>query len=231
MTCNLLRKSALFFCAHLRELFILFLLTACHPAKLAATFQPTALQANDLEETLTRRDEIMLAYALSVYDAQNHLLDTRNGAWGVERVKTGQAFAADRFAPLTLPIPKGGRLVATLALMETEDYSKATELVGKIRQATGLAGGAATLLQATELSTPLGYLLLSLQAAGFGFELARRFDADDVLGTDTFTLTPDQLRTGPRRYTRPLRFRGRHLGQTYDYELTYDLRLGRLTMR
>jgi len=206
-------------------------LTACQPTRLTAILQPNALKANDLEETLTRRDEVMLAYALSVYDSKNQLTDTRNGAWGVEKVKTGQQFGPERFKPLQLPIPKGGRLVATLALVEVEDYQQAQEWVGKIRKYSGLAGGAATLLQLTELTSPLGYLLLSLQGAGLGFDLARRFDTDDVLGTDTFQLSPDQLRSGPRRYIRPLTFRGRNGGQTYHYELSYDLTLGKMQLK
>lgn len=202
---------------------LLALLSACQPTKHTATLRPTYLQANDLEETLTRRDEVMLAYALSAYDAQNRLLDTRNGAWGVESVKKGQRFGPERFVPLNLPVPKGGRLVATVALVEVEDYQRAQELVGKIRQATGVAGGAATFLQLTELTNPIGYLLLSLQAAGLGLNLVRQFDADDVLGSDTFALTPDQLRAGPRRYHRQLRFQGRHGGERYDYEVRYEV--------
>lgn len=197
------------------------LLTACQPTKFTATLQPTYLKANDLEETITRRDEVVLAYALSVYDAQNRLLDTRNGAWGVESVKRGQQFGPERFVPLNLPVPKGGRLVATVALVEVENYRRAQELVGKIRQITGFAGGAATLLQLTELTNPLGYLLLSLQAAGIGLNLVRQFDGDDVLGSDAFTLTPQQLRTGPRRYHRQLQFQSRHGGERFDYEVRY----------
>ncbi len=212
-------------------LILLAFLTACQPTKLTATIQPKMLKANDLEETLTRRDEVMLAYALSVFDAKNQLIDTRNGAWGIEKVKTGQQFGPERFTPLSLPIPKGGRLVATLALIEVENYQQAQELVTKIRTYTGLAGGAATLFQLTELTSPLGYLLLSLQGAGFGFDLAKRFDTDDVLGSETFQLSPQELKSGPRQYVRPLTFRGRHAGQTYHYELSYDLTVGKINVK
>jgi len=172
----------------------------------------------------------MLAYALSAYDAQNRLLATRNGAWGVERMKTGQEVGPERFVPIDLAVPRGGRLVATVALVEVEDYQQAQEVVGKIRQYTSIAGGAATLLQLTELTSPLGYLLLSLQAAGIGLNLVRQFDRNDVLGSDSFSLTPQQLRTGPRRYDRELRFQGRHGGERYDYGVRYEVGIvGRLT--
>lgn len=206
---------------------LLALLAACQPTLLRATLRPTHLKANNLEETLTRRDEVMLAYALSAYDARDRLLATRNGAWGVESVRKGQQVGPERFVPIDLPLPKGGRLVATVALVEVEDYRRAQELVGKIRQLTGFAGGAATLLQLTELTNPLGYLLLSLQAAGIGLNLVRQFDGDDVLGSDAFTLTPRQLRTGPRRYHRQLRFQGRHGGERFEYEVRYEVGVAR----
>jgi hypothetical protein len=208
-------------------LVLALVVASCQPTRFTATLRPTHLKANDLEETFTRRDEALLAYALSAYDAQNRLLDTRNGAWGVERVKRGQTFGSERFVPLDLPVPKGGRLVATVALVEVEDYQRAQDLVGKIRQATGVAGGAATFLQLTEITNPIGYLLLSLQAAGIGLNLVQQFDADDVLGTDTFTLTPQQLRTGPRRYHRQLQFEGRHGGERYEYEIRYEMSVTR----
>jgi hypothetical protein len=118
--------------------------------------------------------------------------------------------------------------VASVALVEVEDYSRAQQLVTRIRTYTGLAGGAATLLSVPELGSPLGYLALSLQAAGIVLQQPEWFDADDVLGADTFTLSGAQLRARrPVRYPIPRRFRGERPLSRYDYELTYEVRLDR----
>jgi hypothetical protein len=188
--------------------------------------QPQSLKANSLEEIVDRKDEILLAYALSAFDEKNQLVSTQNGAFGVEKIQKGQVVGTDRFVPVSLPVPVRGRLVATIALIEVEDYAQSQQFVDRVRKVTGLAGGAATLLQATELSNPIGYLLLSLQAAGIALQNTKYFDADDVLGTDTFTIPGDQLRK-PALFRIPKRFRGTQRLSRYDYELTYEVTLRR----
>ena len=47
----------------------LLLLTSCAaPKSLTAELTPRSLRANNLEETISRRDEVMLAYSLVSYD-------------------------------------------------------------------------------------------------------------------------------------------------------------------
>lgn len=225
MASDFLRTSAKTIRATLRELLFLLLLSSCQ-RPLTATLQPQSLKANSLEEIVDRKDEILLAYALSAFDEKNQLVGTQNGAFGVESMKKGQVIGTDRFVPVSLSVPPRGRLVATVALIEVEDYSRAQQFVDRIRKVTGLAGGAATLLQATELTSPLGYLVLSLQAAGIALQNTKYFDSDDVLGSHTFTLSGAQLRK-PARFRIPKRFQGTARLSRYDYELTYEVTLRR----
>lgn len=206
-------------------LFFLISLTACknqsRRSPALVKFQPVSLKAVAIQEKITRQDELMLAYTLSVLDEDNHLTNTQNGAWGVQRAKKGDQFTA--FQSLTIEVPPKGRVVATAVLMEIDDYSKAQKLVTDIRKYTGYAGAAASLLQVTELTNPVGYFMLSLQAAGLVLNNSNRIDPDDLLGTFSQTYTYEEVKKMTSPQTIPLKFSADSRFDSYEYQLNLQI--------
>lgn len=196
--------------------FLVAVLAGCQTAKIAPpparnrelVLMPAELTAISIQEKLTRYDELMLAYSVSVLNEKNELISTAHMAWGVQKARKGDRF--DVFQPVKVEVPPGARMVATAVLMEIEDYSKAQKLVGQIRKYTGMAGSAAALLEVGELTNPIGYLVMSLQAAGIALDHSDKLDANDVLGTWSLNRKEEELVTGvvhiPVRFEKSARF-------------------------
>lgn len=206
----------------------LLLLASCAaPRPLTAELKPNSLKANNLEETLSRRDEVMLAYSLVSYDASNKAVGVVNGGWGVQAMSKGTSANLTQAVPVRLPMPKNGRIVASMVLIEVDDYNKAAELVSRIQKVhTVISLPAGILLTGAEALTPLKYVAAGLTAAGMGLQFANQLDDDDVLGQSSVELTDAASRKSGKQLMRvPARFTGQHLRDSFDYELTYDLTL------
>lgn len=202
------------------------LLTACAPQKpVTAELAPRTLKAVNLEETVSLRDEVMLAYSLTSYDAAGKPVAVVNGAWGVQPIKKGEQLTLTNAAPIQLPLPRNGRVVASLVLIEVDDYAQAQQTLAQVRKVHNLVSApAALLLTATELLTPLKYVTAGLAAAGVGFQLVDRLDNDDLLGQSSSELREaDVRRTGQTSLRVPARFSGQNLRDSFEYELVYDL--------
>lgn len=207
---------------------LLSLMGCARQQSLMAELQPRTLTALNLEETLSRRDEVMLAYSLTAYDAQNKAIAVVNGAWGVETVKKGQVSTLSSNAkPIHLVLPRRGRIVASVVLIEVDDYARAGELLGRIQKIQNVVSvPVGLILSATEVLTPLKYVTAGLLAAGLGLRLTDHFDTDDVLGQSSTELRDtDGLRLGQRLMHVPAEFSGQHLRDRYQYKLTYDVAL------
>ncbi|MEZ0486291.1 hypothetical protein [Fibrella aquatica] len=206
----------------------LLLLASCAaPRSLTAELKPNSLKANNLEETVSRRDEVMLAYSLVSYDANNKAVGVINGGWGVQPMAKGASADLSQAIPVRLPMPKNGRIVASMVLIEVDDYNKASEMVSKIQKVnTVISVPAGILLAGVEALTPLKYVAAGLTAAGMGLQFANQLDDDDVLGQSSVEVTDASLKKSGKRFMRiPAHFTGQHLRDSFDYELTYDLSL------
>ncbi|WP_254448481.1 hypothetical protein [Spirosoma rhododendri] len=211
----------------------LLLTGACSPQLIrTAQLRPTQLTAVNLEETVSQRDEIMLAYSLATFDAQNKPAGVVNGGWGVEPVRKGQVVELQsgekQALPIEISVPRGGRVVASLVLVEVDAYDRAQQLVDQVKRVHNVvAGPASWLLTATEVLTPLRYVSAGLAASGVGLKLVDHLDDDDLLGQSSVEMTETELRQNKQGYVRvPVIFAGRNLRDAYEYRLTYDIRLG-----
>ncbi len=214
-------------------LFTSLLLASCAaPKSLTAELIPRSLRANNLEETISRRDEVMLAYSLVSYDNQNKAVGVINGGWGVESMKKGQSASLGQTIPVRLPLPRGGKIVASVVLVEVDDFKTASSLVTQIQKINNIvAVPAGMLLTATEVLTPLKYVTAGLTAAGLGLQFANQLDDDDVLGQSSVTIDEATWRKSGKQFMHiPARFTGQHLRDSFDYELTYDVALKTLKM-
>lgn len=213
---------------------ILTVTIACAPQKpLTAELRPRSLQAINLEETLSGRDELMMAYSLISYDAQNRPVGVVNGGWGVASVQKGQQPDLRSAQPIRLDLPRNGRLVASLVLIEVDDYQRARQTLDQVRRIHNVvAGPAALALTATEVLTPLKYVAAGLAASGIGLQLLDQFDNDDLLGQSSVELREADLRHKKQRLLHvPVVFTGQNRHDHYEYQLSYDIGLRHVQMQ
>lgn len=202
--------------------------TACsRPATLVAELTPRSLKAINLEETVSRRDELMMAYSMTSYDAKHKAVGVVNGGWGVESVQKGQLANVRTAQPINLPLPRNGRIVASLVLIEVDDYNRANAMMQQVRRVHNIvAGPAALLLTATEVLTPLKYVSAGLAASGIGLKLVDQLDDDDLLGQSSVEIDEADLRRKKQRLVRvPAVFKGQNMRDNFDYQLEYDITL------
>ena len=207
---------------------ILILLTACaRQPMLTAELVPRSLKAINLEETISRRDELMMAYSMTSYDAQNKPVAVVNGGWGIETVKKDQQVDMQSAQPIRLPLPRNGRIVASLVLIEVDDYNQASKMMEQIRRVQSLVSGPASLLlNATEVLTPLSYVAAGLAASGIGLKLVDQLDDDDLLGQSSVDLVESTLRQQKQRLVHvPAVFTGQKMNDSFEYQLSYDITL------
>ncbi len=219
-----MRKTSLY----LSTILVLSLMACARQTAFTAELQPRTLTALNLEETLSRRDEVMLAYSLTAYDARNKAVAVVNGAWGVETVKKGQRITLPPNArPIHLTMPRHGRLVASMVLIEVDDYSRTSEMLSQIQKIHNIVSvPVGLLLSATEVLTPLKYVTAGLMAAGLGLKVTDHLDTDDVLGQSSTDIRDDAVRQRKQPVIHvPAQFTGQHLRDRFQYELTYDVAL------
>ncbi|WP_266365460.1 hypothetical protein [Tellurirhabdus rosea] len=197
---------------------------------LTAELRLRSLKANNLEETISRKDEVMIAYSLTAFDSKNQMVGVVNNAWGVQTMTKGMSTTLASQAPVQLEIPKGGKVVASLVLIEVDNYAEAQSLVGRIQQVNKwVQVPAGFLALGVEALTPLKYVTLGLTAAGLGVQLADRLDDDDLLGQSSVELKDTELQKSPQKLLRiPARFTGENLRDSFDYQLEYDVQLKRM---
>jgi hypothetical protein len=214
-------------------LLIVLALSACsRSSSLTAQLTPRSLKAINLEETVSRRDELMLAYTLTSYDAQNKAVAVVNGGWGIQSIRKGQQIdlqtTKDSIArSIDLTIPRNGKLIASVVLLEVDDYQKTRLLLNQVRRVHNVVSAPAMLLlSATELLTPLKYVAAGMAASGVGLNLLDRLDKDDLIGQSSIEIFEAELRRSKQRLINvPAQFSGRHLQDSFAYELLYDINL------
>lgn len=216
-------------------LLLILVLSACSSQKpLTAEMKPGSLKAINLEETITQRDELMMTWSLTAFDSRNNLVGVASGAWGVETVKKGAVLAFEKQTPVQVTIPKGGKVVASLVLIEVDDYSQAQQLIKRIRDVNGWIQVPVGFFElGVELLTPLKYITTALTAAGLGIQFTDRLDKDDILGQSSVELrdTPGSRQKKESVMHVPARFTGRHLRDSFEYEVEYDIQLKRMKIK
>jgi hypothetical protein len=217
------------------HLLIVLLVSACSSQKpLTAEMKLNSLTAVNLEETISRKDELMMTWSLTAFDSKNRLVGVASSAWGVEKVKKGAVLSFLNQAPVQLAIPKGGKIVASLLLIEVDDYTQAQQFIKRIRDINGWIQVPVGFFElGTELLTPLKYVTTALAAAGMGIQLTDRLDKDDVLGQSSVELR--ESNNDPKKKESvvhvPARFSGRHLRDSFEYQVEYDIQLKRIKIK
>lgn len=217
--------------------FIIFIcllscLTACQ-RPLTTEMGLNQLRALNLEETISRRDEVMLAYSLTAFDRNNQMVGVVNNAWGVQSMKKGVTYPLTSQPPIAIQMPKNGKVVASLVLLEVDNFSQAQTLVQQIQKLNRwVQVPVGFLALGIEALTPLKYLTLGLTAAGLGVQFTDRLDDDDVLGQSSVEWKEvDFRKKAPTQHRIPARFTGKNFRDSFDYALEYDVRLHRVRLK
>ncbi|AQG79024.1 hypothetical protein [Spirosoma montaniterrae] len=219
------------------SLLILVQTSCTRPTALTAELQPRSLQAVNLEENISRRDELMLAYTLTSYDAKNKPVGVVNGGWGVETVQKGQQLdlsgGTNPAQSIRLELPRNGRMVASLVLIEVDEYARAQQMLEQVRKIHNIVSVPVSLvLTATEVLTPLKYVTAGLWASGVGLKLVDQLDSDDLLGQSSVEVQEADLRRQKKtRMEVPAIFTGQHMKDAYEYRLVYDITLKTVQIR
>lgn len=198
-------------------------LYSCKSTQLVGHLQPQELKAVDIEEELSGQDELLLAYTLTTFDAAGKPTNSITGTWGVQAVRKGQVIPLKAFKPIEVPVPAKGRLVASLVLLEIEDYNKAQQFLEGLRKANAVAGIPSVVLDAGEAATPLRYLSWAIMAAGVSVKGVKYFDGDDVLGQHEFVLKASDLKSDQQLHRVPVVFKDKNYTDSYHYEINYEL--------
>lgn len=193
------------------------------PVEKEITMQLTGLKAVSLQEPWSLADEIVLTYTLTSVDENQKVTQVLSGSWGVENVKKGTVITTDKFQPIRLTIPPKGKLLATIVLMEVDDYEKISKTLKFINTFGGIAKIPTIVVSLAEYETPLAIVFGGLQAAGFAVSTLDKFNENDVLGQNTVTLPITKTNLTKTRYTIPLTFKGTGITDPFNYELSYDL--------
>ncbi|QDK79027.1 hypothetical protein EXU85_10570 [Spirosoma sp. KCTC 42546] len=214
---------------------VLILVGCARQPTLTAELVPRSLKAVNLEETISRRDELMMAYSLTSYDANNKPVAVVNGGWGVETVRKDEQLDLRSAAspehnpakPISLALPRNGRIVASVVLIEVDDYNQAKETISKIQKIHNIVAiPIGLLLTVTEVLTPLKYVSAGLVASGVGLQLVDKLDDDDLLGQSSVDLREADLRQKKQRLVHvPAVFTGQNMKDAFDYGLEYDIQL------
>lgn len=193
------------------------------PVEKEITMQVTGLKAISLQEPWSLADEIVLTYTLTSVDENQKVTQVLSGSWGVENLKKGAVITTDKFQPISLTIPPKGKLLATVVLMEVDDYEKISKTLKFINTFGGIAKIPTMVISLAEYETPLAIVFGGLQAAGFAVSTLDRFNENDVLGQNTFTIPINKNSLAKPRYTLPLTFKGTGMTDPFNYELSYEL--------
>lgn len=193
------------------------------PVEKEITLQVTGLKAVSLQEPWSLADEIVLTYTLTSVDENQKVTQVLSGSWGVENLKKGAVITTDKFQPISLTIPPKGKLLATVVLMEVDDYEKISKTLKFINTFGGIAKIPTIVVSLAEYETPLAIVFGGLQAAGFAVSTLDKFNENDVLGQNTFTLPINKTNLSKTHYTIPLTFKGTGITDPFNYELSYDL--------
>ena len=202
-----------------------------HPAQrsLAAQMSIESLKAQNIEETLSGEDEVLLTYSMTIYNKNDKMFSVVNGTWGITEMKNGSSYAPQSFTPIEAVVPPGGRVVMALALTEIDDYDIAKQTVNKLKAVSNsIHFPDAVELLLPEVGTAIKVIKTSFSVAGIAVDVVSFLDNDDLLGQDLHQVSQEAIQKGNRSFKVPLVFKGSNWGDKYEYTLDYSLKLQEL---
>lgn len=180
-------------------------------------------------------DELALVYAINSYDENGKLLVVNNGYWGTRTIQQDALILSEEFNKIRVPVPKGGKAIATLTLIEVDDY-KGERKMAKIRPYTK-SQRYPKVLRITNFEddrnlSPLDFVANSLKVAGYKYFKSKQMNLsiNDDLGGKMHGYDAEDLNSiiaGKKSGKETLEISGRQVNENYLYVLKYDVDVSR----
>ncbi len=176
-------------------------------------------------------DELALVYSLNAYDEKGSLIAVNNGFWGTRTHQQNALILSDEFDKISVPIPRGGKVIATLILIEVDDY-KGERKLAKIKSQTR-AERYPKFMDISSFSEDqsrpaIDLIAKSLDIAGYDNFKSRHMNLsiNDELGSTRQALDETELGkilSGARSGKETYEMDGSQINEKYLYVLKYDL--------
>jgi hypothetical protein len=176
-------------------------------------------------------DELTLVYALQAYDERGALVAVNTGYWGTRTIAEGSMIPAAEFDKISVRVPKDGKVLAALALLEIDDY-KGERRIAQVKSRTRVERQP-SFMQATSFNedqhlAPLELITKALAVAGYRNFMSKHLTVstnDDLGGTKKVMETTDlsRIMSGGRAGQETVELDGSQVNENYFYVLKYDL--------
>ena len=176
-------------------------------------------------------DELTLVYTLKAYGENGDLLAVNNGYWGTRTIAQGALIKPDEFDQISVRLPKEGKIILALSLIEIDDY-KGERRIAKVKPHTKSERHPNFLrisnFEEDQNRPSLELITASLQVAGYRNFMRKHLtlSANDYLGGTKQILDAADLgkieskaSSGQETYEMD----GSQINENYLYVLKYDL--------
>lgn len=209
-------------------------------AALEVSLKVNSLQAKEVQEKgmlgSQDGDELTLVYSLSAYDAKGTLISVNNGYWGTRTIAQGTLIKGEEFDPIRVRIPREGKVIASLSLLEIDDY-KGERRIAQVKSRTKKERQP-SYMRVTSFAddqnlSPLQLVSQSLAIAGYKNFTSKHLTLstnDDLGGTKKVLEAPDldRIQKQPRGPQETVELDGRQINEDYLYVLKYNLEVSQI---
>jgi len=183
------------------------------------------LIANDIQENLTRYDELFVIYSLSVVD-HDSVVKAAHGTRYLGKVKKGAKISLDSIPGLRLDVKEGQKLGIQIALWEIDDYSKSQKFLNKVSSYSEALQIPLAFVEWSSVSNPLGWFLWGTRLSSVGLDFLASLDRDDLLGISEVVWTWDDLSLQNRPRIKRIHWKGKDSAiNSFYYEFGYEIKV------
>ncbi len=183
------------------------------------------LIAQDIQENLTRFDELFFTYSLSVVD-QDSVVKAAHATHYLGKVKKGAKMRLDSIPGLRLDLKEGQKLGIQIALWEIDDYSKSQKFLNKISLYSDALQIPLTFIEWSSVSNPLGWFMWGTRLSSVGLGFLASLDRDDLLGISEGVWSWDDLSRQNRPIIKYIHWKGKDSAvNSYHYEFAYEIKV------
>jgi hypothetical protein len=183
------------------------------------------ITAQDLQENLTLRDELLVQVSIvrivgeQVFPVDVHLVY-------LGKVAEGQRIELDTVRLKMVRIQPGERFGVQLALWELDDYAKDQAFIHQVNQVSGLMQIPMALLDWSSLSNPVSWFIWGARLGSFGLDWWAKRDLKDLLGVSEVQWAYEDMSKGNLvRYKRGNWKGGQRGLGAYQYGFGYEIRV------
>jgi len=183
------------------------------------------LIANDIQENLTRYDELFVTYSLSVVD-RDSVVKSAHGTRYLGKVEKGAKISLDSIPGLRLDVKEGQKLGIQIALWEIDDYSKSQKFLNKVSSYSEALQIPLAFVEWSSVSNPLGWFLWGTRLSSVGLDFLASLDRDDLLGISEVVWTWEDLSLQNRPRIKRIQWKGKDSAiNSFHYEFGYEIKV------